>query len=64
MGTAATKAKIKYNSKNYERLNLSVPKGKKAEYQLLAQRAGKSLTRYITDMLEEQLKKTDSSLHI
>ena len=32
MGTAATKAKNKYNAENYERISLSVPKGTKEKY--------------------------------
>lgn len=52
MGTAATKAKYKYNSENYERLYISVPKGKKQEYQRIAQEAGKSLNQYVIDMFE------------
>ena len=59
MGTAATRAKNKYNSENYDQLHISVPKGKKQEYQQMAKDAGKSLNQYVVDMFEER-KRTDS----
>ena len=42
-GTAATKAKNKYNAANYERLYPFVKKGKKERYQKAAEAAGFSL---------------------
>lgn len=57
MGTAATKAKYKYNSANYERISFSVPKGKKDEYKAAAEAAGVSLNQFITDCIEHTLKK-------
>ena len=39
-GTAATKAKNKYNAANYERLYPFVKKGKKERYQKAAEAAG------------------------
>ena len=39
-GTAATKAKNKYNAANYERLYPFVKKGKKERYQKAAETAG------------------------
>ena len=56
MGNAATKAKNKYNDKNYERISLSVKKGKKEEYNRMAESQGKSLNRYIIDCIEESKK--------
>ena len=42
---------------NTDLIRIRVPKGKKEEYQALADRAGaKSLTAYITGVLEEKLK--------
>ena len=43
-GTAATKAKNKYNAANYERLYPFVKKGKKERYQKAAEAAGSALT--------------------
>ncbi len=52
MGKAATKAKNKYNDANYDRIALTVPKGKKDEYKQLADNAGKSLNQFIIDCVE------------
>ena len=42
---------------NTDLIRIRVPKGKKEEYQKLAERSGaKSLTAYITSVLEEKLK--------
>jgi predicted HicB family RNase H-like nuclease len=54
VGKASTKAKNKYNAENYERISLSVPKGKKEEYKEQAEKAGKSLNQYIIDCIEER----------
>lgn len=45
-----------YNRKNYDRIELKVPKGKKAEWQAKAKAAGVSLTEYITDKMEGNMK--------
>lgn len=39
--------KRRYNQKAYDNIQISVPKGRKAELQLLAEQAGESLTAYI-----------------
>lgn len=47
----------KWKAEKTDRITIRVPKGKKAEYQALADKAGaKSLTAYITSLLEEKLK--------
>lgn len=59
MGTseAQKRAVQKWQNENTDLIRLRVPKGKKAEYQALADRSGaKSLTAYITTLLEEKLK--------
>lgn len=59
MGTseAQKKAVAKYQSEKTDLIKFRVDKGKKAEYQALAERSGaKSLTAYITSLLEEKLK--------
>lgn len=53
MGKAATTAKNKYNDKNYDRITLVVPKGKKEEYRRLAEAEGKSLNQFIIDKIEQ-----------
>ena len=54
---AQKRAVAKYNSEKTDLIRLRVPKGKKAEYQALANRSGaKSLTAYITSLLEQKIK--------
>lgn len=56
MGKASTKAKNKYNDENYDRISLSVPKGKKDEYNAAAESKGKSLNRFIIDCIEKGME--------
>lgn len=42
-----------YNKKNYDRIELKIPKGKKAEWQAKAKAAGMSLTEFISKKIEE-----------
>ena len=58
MGTAATKAKNKYNAENYERISLSVPKGTKEKYKAIAETNGKSLNQFIIDCVEDKIDST------
>lgn len=54
---AQKRAVAKYQSESTDLIRIRVPKGKKEEYQALADRSGaKSLTAYITSVLEEKLK--------
>lgn len=57
-GTAATKAKNKYNAANYDRLFPFVRKGKKDRYRAAAEAAGYSLNEFMEkamDTLAEQI---------
>ena len=57
-GTAATKAKNKYNAANYDRLSPFVRKGKKDRYRAAAEAAGYSLNKFMEkamDTLAEQI---------
>ncbi|WP_374016340.1 transcriptional regulator [Paenibacillus thiaminolyticus] len=56
-GTAATRAKNKYNTENYDRLYPYVPKGRKAVYEAAAKRAGLSLNDFITRAVEEKIER-------
>lgn len=60
MGTtteAQKRAVAKYQEEKTDIIRIRVPKGRKAEYQALSDRSGaKSLTAYITSILEEKLK--------
>lgn len=54
---AQKRATQKWQDQNTDLIRFRVPKGKKEEYQALAERAGaKSLTDYITGLLEKQLE--------
>lgn len=54
---AQKRAVAKYQEEKTDLIKIRVPKGKKAEYQALADKSGaKSLTAYITSVLEEKLK--------
>lgn len=51
---AAQKAVNKYISNNYDRVNLTMPKGKKEIYKQMAEAEGKSLNQFIIDRIEGQ----------
>ena len=53
---AAQKAVNKYIANNYDRVNLTMPKGKKEDYKEGAEAAGKSLNQYIMDCVEEDVE--------
>ncbi|GIP17740.1 hypothetical protein J40TS1_33820 [Paenibacillus montaniterrae] len=58
-GSAATRAKNKYNAANYDRLYPYAPKGRKAVYEAAAKRAGMSLNDFIITAIEEKINKKD-----
>ena len=43
-----------YNEKTYDRIELKIPKGKKAEWKAKAKAEGLSLTEWITKQIEEK----------
>lgn len=49
-----------YIKKAYDTIVIRVPKGKRLEYNELAGKQGKSLTKLIMELLEEQLEKQDT----
>lgn len=56
-GNSETRAKNKYNAKNYDRVTLSVPKGKKEEYKEAAMAEGKSLNAFIVECVERRINR-------
>lgn len=59
--TVAQKAAtIKYLAEKTEEIRIRVPKGKKAEYQKFAKSQGKSLSKWVLDLLDAEMKKTGS----
>lgn len=55
-GTSQTKAKNKYNAKAYDRVNLTVLKGKKGIINEIAEKKGLSLNGYIKAAIQAQIK--------
>lgn len=55
MTTARTRANRKYNEKAYDRVALTVPKGKKEIISAHAQEQGKSLNGFINDAIDEKM---------
>ena len=53
---AQQKATNRYIAKSYDRINLTLPKGKKDEIQTAAQAAGKSVNAFISEAIDEKLK--------
>ena len=53
---AGQKAVNKYISANYDRINVTVPKGKKDEYKAIAQAQGKSLNKFLIDCIEKGME--------
>ena len=54
-GNSQTRAKNKYNSKNYDSLRIVVKKGKKAIIRQYAQEQGKSINGLVNELLEEKI---------
>lgn len=49
-------ATARYNKKTYDRIEVVVKKGRKAEIKAFAQRQGKSVNGLITDLLDQAMK--------
>lgn len=56
-GKASTKAKNKYNAKNYDSLRVVVPKGKKDIIKAHAEKNGESLNGFVNRAIDETMKK-------
>lgn len=56
MGKASTKAQNKYIAKAYDRVNLTLPKGRKAELQAYVKQRGESLNSFIGRAIEQLIK--------
>ena len=54
-GNSQTRAKNKYNSKNYDSLRIVVKKGKKAVISQYAQEHGKSINGLVNELLENEI---------
>lgn len=54
---ASQKAVNKYMKENYDRINLTMPKGKKEAVQAHAARMGQSVNAYINTAIEEKMER-------
>ncbi len=57
MGKPSTKAQNKYIAKAYDRINLTVSKGKKELIQSHAQTQGKSVNGFINEAIDEKMQR-------
>ncbi len=57
MGKASTRAHNKYIAKAYDRINLTVPKGKKDTIQAHAENQGESVNGFINRAIDHQISK-------
>lgn len=55
-GKASTRAKNKYNAENYDRISLSVPKGKKDKIKAFAESKNESLNGFIIRAVDEAME--------
>lgn len=57
---AQQRATNKYIAKAYDRVNLTLPKGKKEEVKAHADRHGESLNRFINRAIDETIRRDDA----
>ena len=62
MGKASTKAQNKYILKAYDRINLTVPKGRKAEIKAHADARGESVNGFVNRAIDEAMERDDAGL--
>ena len=60
MGKASTKAQNKYISKVYDRINLTMPKGKKDTVQAHAAKRGESVNSFINRAIDEAIERDNT----
>lgn len=56
LGTARTRASLKYNQKNYDYLRITVKKGELARLKEIAKNQGKSLNKFVTDAVYKEVE--------
>lgn len=54
-GRTSNESKAKYNAKAYDRINIAVPKGRRAEIQAVAEARGQSVNGFINELIDEAL---------
>lgn len=58
---AAQRAVNKYMRENYDRVNLTMPKGKKDAVQIHAAQRGESVTAFINRAIDETMEREDAN---
>lgn len=61
MGTARTRAQNKYITKAYDRVNLTMPKGKKNAVQAHAAARGESVNGFINRAISETMERDENA---
>ena len=61
MGKTSSAVKNKYNAKAYDRINLTVSKGKKELIQSHAQAQGKSVNGFINEAIDEKMQRDNEN---
>lgn len=59
MGKASTRAQNKYILKAYDRINLTVPKGRQGDIKAYADARGESVNGYINSLIRADMGYTD-----
>lgn len=59
-GKTSNESKAKYNAKTYDRIGVSVPKGRKAVIQAIADEQGLSINAYINSLIRAAISKEES----
>lgn len=59
-GKTSNESKAKYNAKKYDRINIAVPKGRKAELQAVAESRGQSVNGFINSLIDEALEREEA----
>ena len=59
-GSAATRAKNKWQAANCDRINLVIPKGRKDAIQAVARATGESLNGFVSTAIDERIARLDA----
>ena len=59
-GKASTRAKNKYRDKTYDRVEITLPKGRKAELQAHAAQRGESVNGFINRAIDEAIMRDNT----
>ena len=64
MGKSSTRAQNKYIAKAYDRINLTVPKGQKAEIKAHAESRGESVNAFVNRAISETMERDEDDKRI